>query len=165
MSESTLLVLLAIGTGISIGWLLKAWHGKLSPDGITRLSVSLGTQMELAREDAKRLVAAAEARAEQYATRIYNDATFWRDHCHNLVSKLGLAPAVPLRPPPIPPASGAPLANGMQPNEKKLEERLIERGIDPELAHRIARGDPDIPQDALPQDLAASILRDESGAL
>ena len=168
MNETYLLVLLAIGTGISLGWIFKAWHGKLNPDGIVKLSQSMAEINAGLRADAKAQIAAAEERAESYRTIAYNDATYWREHAQRLAMTLSpAAVSLPARAPTPPPAARPAATNGhLDPNQKKLYDLCSSRGMSHEAALAVARGETeDLPSDSVLDDMAAAVAQDESGAV
>lgn len=168
-NETLWLIVLAIGTGISIGWLLKAQHGKLSPEGVQKLAMSQAAIHDRIREDAKEQIATIERRCEAYEAVAHRDAEFWRAHALELAKRLKMPlEATPLRPPTPPP----PIANGkaMAPTEglsdaqKKVASALVAQGATPEAAAAAARGDDyAIDQDPVLSDIASGVAASETG--
>lgn len=168
--ETIALILLAIGTGISVGWLIRSYHGKLNPEGITRLAESLSIQNQAVRDDAKLQIKAAEERCAEYRNAVYQDAMFWREHANALSMQVN-AGAPPAKPPPVrPPPARPPTTNGtnghLPADQRKLADLLIAKGADPETAAAVARGDMDgAGDDPVIDQLTADIARDDSGAV
>jgi hypothetical protein len=165
VNESYLLVFLAIGTGISIGWLLRSYHGKLSPDGIAKLAESLAIQNQGVRDDAKEQIKAAETRCAEYKLAVYQDAMYWRDHAQRLAAgSKGPAVEIPRPPPPAPSKNGS--DDSLLPDQKKLYEHLLGKGMAPETAAAVARGETDgFPTDPVFDAMVDSAARQDSGAV
>lgn len=161
MTDSTLIVVLAIGTGVSLGWMLRTWHAKMNPEQIGALAGRMAEQLASLRAD-------HQVELERYTRAIESERSEWRGLIANLMAQRSGSPASDgfLAPPS---ASAAPSLNGGT-ETSKLRDRLLKLGVPlalvTEASEAVASGNVEALQQFEPliQDQLLDMMRAETGA-
>lgn len=161
MSDSTLIVLLAIGTGISVGWMLRTWHARMNPEQIGALAGRMTEQLATLRSD-------HQTELERYTRAIESERAEWRGLIANLMAqRRGSTASDGFLAPPS--ASAAPSLNGGT-ETAKLRDRLLKLGVPlamvTDAAEAVASGNIEALQQFEPliQDQLLDMMRAETGA-
>jgi hypothetical protein len=168
MTTETLATILGVGSGVSIGWVLKAWWDKLSPTGIAKVAESLSATALLARDDAQEEVKRAQAAANDAVSRYAMSASEWRAHAERLtglLTHLG-ARALPQPPPSrtLTPEQAANRAVGTPDPLAEARDKLLAAEFTADEADAILRGDTDnLPPGGLADRFAIGMMRNENG--
>lgn len=163
MPETLLMVVLALGTGVSIGWVLHAFFIRVAPDPVSKLAKSIGEQFTVMKEEAKDEVA-------RLTRAIADERAQWRGMVNwyqNFVESRLSSPGQ-LQKPQDPPKAEEPRAstNGHT-DEARLRARLeplIGAQTASEVAKKIVSGEvDDLGLDPAMSTVVDEIQREETG--
>jgi hypothetical protein len=162
---------LAVGCGISVGWILCEKHRRAHPEGVAKMAAAATAQIEMARMDAEKEIARQKVLYDETKEFLAGQLGSWQAHAHSLSRLIATPPPVPVPTPPEPPRTLDPsqsvarvTGEGVDP-ETELRDKLIEKaGLSPEKADAILQGKVDnVPLSDLLDNLTDGIIRDRTG--
>ena len=164
---------LAVGCGISLGWVLCEKHRRAHPEGLAKVAAGATAQIEMARMDAEKQIALAKTLYDETKAHLVDELSAWQVYAQNLSRLLASPPPAP-KPdsPPEPPrvlnpdqSAARVTGEGLEP-DTALRDKLLSAGIPPEKIDAILAGKvDDIPTDELLDRMTDGIIRERTGAL
>lgn len=175
MSPDLILIvvaLLAVGCGVSVGWLLSEKHRRAHPEGVAKMAAAATAQIELARQDAQREVGRAREMFDETKALLVDQLASWQTYSAQLSRMLATPPAAP-KPdsPPEPPrilnpdqSAARATGEGLEPETELRDKLMAKFEMSPEKADAILSGKLDnLPQSDLMDNLVDGMIRNSTG--
>jgi hypothetical protein len=162
---------LAVGCGISIGWILCEKHRRAHPEGVAKMAAAATAQIDMARADAEKAIERQKNLYDETKEFLVGQLGSWQAHAHQLSRLIVMPSPVPLPSPPEPPRvldpaqSVARVTGEGVDQETELRDKLMSQmGLSPEKADAILSGKLDNqPLSDLLDNLTDGIVRERTG--